>query len=81
MTDARLDPVLARIDTDLPAALDRLMTLLRIPYASQAEMTWEELLDALNETSPDLVVGYIHNGTEVLFCTRFWGPGAREVRA
>jgi acetylornithine deacetylase/succinyl-diaminopimelate desuccinylase-like protein len=31
---ARLDPVLARIDADLPAALDRLMALLRIPSIS-----------------------------------------------
>ncbi|WP_116130845.1 M20/M25/M40 family metallo-hydrolase [Tropicimonas sp. IMCC34043] len=34
MTDPRLAPVLDRIDTDLPAALDRLMTLLRIPSIS-----------------------------------------------
>ena len=34
MTDATLDPVLARIDADLPAALDRLMALLRIPSIS-----------------------------------------------
>ena len=35
MTPARsLDAVLARIDTDLPAALDRLMALLRIPSIS-----------------------------------------------
>jgi acetylornithine deacetylase/succinyl-diaminopimelate desuccinylase-like protein len=34
MTDARLAPVLDRIDAELPAALDRLMTLLRIPSIS-----------------------------------------------
>ncbi|NCO86263.1 MAG: M20/M25/M40 family metallo-hydrolase [Rhodobacterales bacterium] len=32
--NATLDPVLARIDADLPAALDRLMALLRIPSIS-----------------------------------------------
>ncbi|MBM1219318.1 M20/M25/M40 family metallo-hydrolase [Ponticoccus sp. SC2-23] len=34
MTSARLAPVLDRIDADLDAALDRLMTLLRIPSIS-----------------------------------------------
>lgn len=34
MTDKTLDPVLARIDADLPQALDRLMDLLRIPSIS-----------------------------------------------
>lgn len=34
MTSPRLAPVLDRIDTDLDAALDRLMTLLRIPSIS-----------------------------------------------
>ena len=34
MTAALLDPVLARIDANLPAAMDRLMDLLRIPSIS-----------------------------------------------
>ncbi len=34
MSSSALDPVLARIDADLPAALDRLMALLRIPSIS-----------------------------------------------
>ena len=34
MTDPRLAPVLDRIDADLPLALDRLMSLLRIPSIS-----------------------------------------------
>ena len=34
MTDARLSPVLDRIDADLPAALERLSALLRIPSIS-----------------------------------------------
>ena len=54
MTDPRLDPVLSRIDADLPAATERLMSLLRIPsistdpaYADACDAAADWLVDDL----------------------------------
>ncbi len=80
--DPRLDAVLARIDADLPEALDRLMALLRIPSISTDPAYKAACAEAADWLVADLQIVGVHGGqpSRRRGIRWWWGMGATGGR-